>query len=186
MVERMLHWAGVAHGVQHLSLRYFNAAGADPGGEIGEHHEPETHLIPLVLDAATGRRAQIDVYGTDYPTPDGSAIRDYIHVTDLAEAHVLALGRLERGGTDTALNLATGTGHSVREVIAAAERVTGKRIPVREAPRRPGDPPALVADAARASAVLHWTPSHSALETILATAWAWHLRRFPAAQPAGG
>jgi UDP-arabinose 4-epimerase len=186
MVERMLHWAGVAHGLQHLSLRYFNAAGADPEGEIGEHHEPETHLIPLVLDAATRRRAQIDVYGTDYPTPDGSAIRDYIHVTDLAEAHVLALGRLERGGTDTALNLATGTGHSVREVIAAAERVTGKRIPVREAPRRPGDPPALVADAARARAVLHWTPSHSALETILATAWAWHLRRFPAAQPAGG
>jgi len=186
MVERLLHWQGVAHGLQHVSLRYFNAAGADPEGDIGEHHEPETHLIPLVLDAALGRRAQVDVFGTDYPTPDGSAIRDYIHVTDLAEAHVLALQHLERGGRSLALNLATGRGHSVREVIAAAERVTGRRVPRREAPRRAGDPPALVADATRASELLGWTPRHSDLDTILATAWAWHRRRFGAARAARG
>ena len=186
MVERVLHWQGVAHGLQHISLRYFNAAGADPEGEIGEHHEPETHLIPLVLDAALGRRAHIDVYGTDYPTPDGTAIRDYIHVTDLAAAHVLALGHLEQGGASTALNLATGRGHSVREVIAAAERVTGKRIACRETARRPGDPPALVADAGRAGDLLGWKPAHSDLDSILATAWAWHRRRFPATRPPRG
>ena len=181
MTERMLHWEGVAHGLGHVSLRYFNAAGADPEGEAGELHEPETHLIPLILDAALGRRAQIDILGTDYPTPDGSAIRDYIHVSDLAEAHVLALQHLERGGESLALNLATGRGHSVREVVAAAERVTGRRIPRREAPRRPGDPPALVADATRAREVLGWTPRHSDLDSILATAWTWHRR-----QHAGG
>jgi len=186
MVERILHWQGVAHGLQHISLRYFNAAGADPEGEIGEHHEPETHLIPLVLDAALGRRAQIDVYGTDYPTSDGTAIRDYIHVTDLAAAHVLALGHLEQGGASAALNLATGRGHSVREVIAAAERVTGKRIACRETARRPGDPPALVADAGRAGALLGWKPAHSDLDSILATAWAWHRRCFPATRPSRG
>ena len=185
MTERMLHWEGVAHGLAYVALRYFNAAGADAEGEIGEHHEPETHLIPLILDAALGRRAQIDVYGTDYPTPDGSAIRDYIHVGDLAEAHVLALQYLERGGASLALNLATGKGHSVREVIAAAERVTGRRIPRRETARRPGDPPALVADAARARAVLGWTPRHSDLDAMLATAWEWHRRRFAARQAAG-
>jgi UDP-glucose 4-epimerase len=184
MVERILHWEGVAHGLQHVSLRYFNAAGADAEGETGEHHEPETHLIPLVLDAAIGRRAQIDVFGTDYPTPDGSAVRDYIHVTDLADAHVLALQHLERGGASAALNLATGKGYSVREVIAAAERVTQHRIPRREAARRPGDPPALVADAGRARTLLGWTPRHSDLDTILATAWAWHRRRFAARRAA--
>ena len=185
MVERMLHWQHVAHGLSHVSLRYFNAAGADPDGEIGEHHEPETHLIPLILDTALGRRPLIEVFGTDYPTPDGSAIRDYIHVTDLAEAHVLALQYLERGGDSLALNLATGRGHSVREVIDAAERVTGRPITRRESPRRPGDPPALVADAHRVGEVLGWRPQHSDLETILATAWAWHRRRFAGVQPAG-
>jgi len=185
MMERMLHWEGVAHGLCHVALRYFNAAGADPDGEIGEHHDPETHLIPLILDAALGRRPQIDIFGTDYPTADGSAVRDYIHVTDLAAAHVLALRYLEAGGAPVALNLATGQGHSVREVIAAAERVTGRRIPRRESARRPGDPAALVADPGRARAVLGWTPRHSDLDTLIATAWAWHRRRFAARQATG-
>jgi UDP-arabinose 4-epimerase len=185
MIERALHWHGIAHGLRHVALRYFNAAGADPDGEIGEHHDPETHLIPLVLDAASGRRAQIDIYGKDYATPDGTAIRDYIHVTDLAAAHVQALDYLEGGGASIALNLATGQGHSVREVIAAAERITGRRIPQREVERRPGDPPCLVADATLANRTLGWTPRVSDLDTIIATAWAWHTSRVAPAEPAG-
>jgi UDP-arabinose 4-epimerase len=184
MVERMLQWYGSAHGFAHMALRYFNAAGADADGEIGEHHEPETHLIPLVLDAALGRRPHVEIFGTDYPTPDGTAIRDYIHVSDLATAHVLALKHLQQGGASGALNLATGRGHSVREVIAAAERVTKRPIPRRESERRPGDPPALVADASQASALLGWTPRFSDLETIVATAWRWHSTHFAAPQVA--
>jgi len=176
MVERMLHWYGAAHGFTYASLRYFNAAGADLAGEIGEDHHPETHLIPLVLEAALGRRAQIDIFGTDYPTPDGTAIRDYIHVEDLVEAHILALQHLLKGGLSQSLNLGTGAGHSVREVIAAAERVTGRRIARRETARRAGDPPVLVADAHRAREVLGWAPRHSDLDTIIKTAWAWHGR----------
>ena len=185
MIERALYWHGLAHGLRHVALRYFNAAGADPEGETGEHHDPETHLIPLVLDAALGRRAQIDIYGKDYDTPDGTAIRDYIHVTDLAAAHVQALAYLERGGASVALNLATGQGHSVREVIAAAERITGRRIPRREVERRPGDPPCLVADATLANRTLGWTPRVSDLDTIIATAWAWHRARFAATEATG-
>jgi len=177
MVERMLQWYGPAHGFTHASLRYFNAAGADPAGETGEDHEPETHLIPLVLEAALGRRSHIDIFGTDYPTPDGTAIRDFIHVTDLVDAHVKALARLLAGGLSVALNLGTGSGHSVREVIAAAERITGRRIARRETARRAGDPPVLVAEASRAREVLGWTPKLSDLDTILTTAWAWHNRR---------
>ena len=177
MVERMLHWYGEAHGLTHAALRYFNAAGADIDGEIGEDHDPETHLIPLVLQAASGDRPQIDIYGTDYPTPDGTAVRDYIHVQDLAEAHVKAIAHLLRGGASLQLNLGTGSGHSVREVIASAERVTGRRIPQRESPRRPGDPPVLVAQASRARDALDWTPAVSDIDRILATAWAWHSRR---------
>jgi len=177
MVERMLHWYGGAHGFTHAALRYFNAAGADMDCEIGEDHEPETHLIPLVLQAAMGRRPRIDVLGTDYPTPDGTAIRDYIHVQDLADAHVKALAHLLKGGGSLELNLGTGVGHSVREVIAAAERVTGRPIPQRETGRRPGDPPVLVAEASRTREVLGWVPTLSALDTILASAWAWHNRR---------
>jgi len=176
MIERALHWYGAAYGITHAALRYFNAAGADPEGEIGEAHDPETHLIPLVLDAALGRRAQIDIFGTDYPTPDGSAIRDYIHVQDLAEAHVAAIRHLLDGGASLQLNLGTGTGQSVRAVIDAAERITGLPIPRREAPRRPGDPAALVADPARAKEVLGWSARISDLDTIIATAWAWHNR----------
>ena len=179
MVERMLHWYGAAHGFTHAALRYFNAAGADMDCEIGEDHEPETHLIPLVLQAAMGRRPRIDVLGTDYPTPDGTAIRDYIHVQDLADAHVKALAHLMQGGASLELNLGTGVGHSVREVIAAAERVTGRRIPQRETGRRPGDPPVLVAEASRTREVLGWVPTLSTLDTILASAWAWHNRRSP-------
>jgi UDP-arabinose 4-epimerase len=186
MVERMLQWYGSAHGFTHATLRYFNAAGADPEGEIGEDHQPETHLIPLVLEAALGNRAQIDVFGTDYQTPDGTAIRDFIHVQDLAEAHVKALDRLLAGGLSLTLNLGTGTGHTVREVIAAAERITGHRIPRREGPRRAGDPPVLVADASRAREVLGWTPRLSDLDRIIRTAWAWHCRDAGERQVAAG
>ncbi|HUC73305.1 MAG TPA: UDP-glucose 4-epimerase GalE [Stellaceae bacterium] len=176
-IERALHWYGHAYGVRSVALRYFNAAGADPEGEIGEDHEPETHLVPLVLQAALGQRQAIEVYGTDYPTPDGTAIRDYIHVVDLARAHLRAVERLHAGGGSIALNLGTGQGHSVREVIATAEAVSGRKIPARDAPRRPGDPPALVADPRLAMETLGWCASHSSLEAIIRTAFAWHGRR---------
>ena len=176
-IERALHWYGEAYGLRWVSLRYFNAAGADPESEIGERHEPETHLVPLVLEAALGERPQIDIYGTDYPTPDGTAIRDYIHVQDLAEAHLRALERLSAGGQSAALNLGTGRGHSVREVIRAAEAVSGKSIPCRETARRPGDPPVLVADAGLAAELLGWRAQVSDLDTIVRTALAWHVSR---------
>jgi UDP-arabinose 4-epimerase len=176
-IERALHWYGEAYGLRWVSLRYFNAAGADPESEIGEWHEPETHLVPLVLEAALGERPQIDIYGTDYPTPDGTAIRDYIHVQDLAEAHLRALERLSAGGQSAALNLGTGRGHSVREVIRTAEAVSGKSIPCRETARRPGDPPILVADPSLAAELLAWRAQVSDLDTIVRTALAWHVSR---------
>jgi UDP-arabinose 4-epimerase len=179
-IERALHWFGEAYGQRHAALRYFNAAGADPDGEIGEDHDPETHLIPRVLRAALGCGEPVEIYGTDYPTPDGTAIRDYIHVTDLADAHVRALDYLERGDS-IALNLGTGRGSSVREVIAAVERVAGRPVPQREVARRPGDPPELVADPGLAHARLGWRASHSDLDTIVRTALAWETR--PAAGP---
>jgi UDP-arabinose 4-epimerase len=184
-IERALRWYGEAYGLRWVSLRYFNAAGADPEGEIGELHEPETHLIPLVLAAALGQRPQIEVYGTDYPTPDGTAIRDYIHVEDLAEAHLHALQHLNAGRDSIALNLGTGRGHSVRQVIQAVAAAAGKEIPCRETARRPGDPPALVADPGLAAECLGWRARKSDLETIVGTALTWHLRligqegRFP-------
>jgi UDP-glucose-4-epimerase GalE len=178
MVERLLHWYQEVHGLRFAALRYFNAAGADPVGTIGERHDPETHLVPLVLQAAAGRRADIAIFGTDYDTPDGTAIRDYIHVRDLAQAHVLALGRLLQGSDSMTLNLGTGTGHSVREVIDTAARVTGRKIPVREAARREGDPPRLVADPARARELLGWQATCSDLPTILADAWRFHEREW--------
>lgn len=174
MVERMLHWYGRAYGLGWAALRYFNASGADPEARIGEDHDPETHLIPLVLEAALGERSHIGIFGTDYPTADGTAVRDYIHVDDLADAHVLALHHLEAGGPSQAFNLGTGTGHSVRAVIEAAERVTGKPIPVRIAPRRDGDPAVLVAEPVRAREVLGWNPRYTELDRIVETAWAWH------------
>ncbi|HZS83667.1 MAG TPA: UDP-glucose 4-epimerase GalE [Stellaceae bacterium] len=188
MVERALHWYAGAYGLAYAALRYFNAAGADPAGEIGEDHDPETHLIPLVLAAAQGKLPHVDIYGTDYPTADGTAIRDYIHVQDLAEAHVAAIRHLLEGGGNLQLNLGTGTGHSVRAVIDAAERVTGRRIPRREAPRRAGDPPALVADPRRAHEVLGWQARLSDLDSIVGTAWAWHdraRRNDAVSEPAG-
>ena len=176
-IERALHWYGEAYGLRSVSLRYFNAAGADPEGEIGELHEPETHLVPLVLQTALEQRPHVDIYGTDYPTADGTAIRDYIHVQDLAEAHLRALEHLLAGHESTALNLGTGRGHSVREVIAAAESVCGRTIPRREAARRPGDPPVLVADPSGATELLGWHAQHSDLHTIIGTAFAWHKSR---------
>jgi UDP-glucose-4-epimerase GalE len=176
-IERALHWYAEAYGMRWAALRYFNAAGADPEGESGECHEPETHLVPLVLQAALGQRPHIDIYGTDYPTPDGTAIRDYVHVEDLAIAHLRALERLRAGGGSIAVNLGSGIGHSVREVIAAAEAVSGCTVPARAAPQRPGDPPALVADPNFAAEILGWRAQRSDLDTIIRTALAWHTRR---------
>jgi UDP-glucose 4-epimerase len=176
--ERMMDDFGRAHGLKSARLRYFNAAGADPTAEIGEDHNPETHLIPLVLDAASGRRPDITVFGTDYPTPDGTAVRDYVHVCDLARAHVLALEYLLHDGDTIAINLGSGLGASVREVIGTARRITGREIAVRDASRRAGDPPVLVADAKKASEVLGWMPQHSDLAAIITDAWRWHSKRF--------
>ena len=161
-----------AYGLRFASLRYFNAAGADESGEIGEMHQPETHLIPLALDAAVGARPELDIFGDDYPTPDGTCLRDYVHVNDLAEAHVAALHYLEQAPTSIAVNLGSGKGTSVKEILDAVEKVSGRRVPRRIVPRRPGDPPALVADPSRAESVLHWKAQRS-LEQIVATAWKW-------------
>lgn len=177
MVEMMLEDFHRAFGLRYVALRYFNAAGADPDGEIGECHDPETHLIPLVLDAAAGRRPHVEIYGEDYDTPDGTCIRDYIHVTDLAAAHVLALKYLDRDGAGGAFNLGNAAGTSVREVIALAGEITGREVPVRHAPRREGDPPRLVADSSRIVRELGWRPAHSDIRDIVATAWAWHQKR---------
>jgi UDP-arabinose 4-epimerase len=176
MIEQILRDFDQAHGLRSIALRYFNAAGADPEAEIGESHDPETHLIPLVLDAAAGLRPTITVYGDDYDTPDGTCIRDYIHVTDLADAHVRALQALEQGAPSRVYNLGNGHGFSVREVIDRAVVVTSRPIPVAIGPRRPGDPPRLVGDASRIRAELGWQPRHAELDQILATAWRWHQR----------
>jgi UDP-arabinose 4-epimerase len=175
-VERVLQWYQRAYPLRFAALRYFNAAGADPDGEIGEDHDPETHLIPLAIGAAMGGKP-LEIYGTDYPTPDGTAIRDYIHVQDLADAHVAALDRLRGGATNLFVNLGTGRGHSVREVIAAVEKVSGKKVPARESGRRAGDPPELVAEPRLAADVLGWTARIRAIETIVEHAWRWTRKR---------
>lgn len=176
--ERALAWFGTAHGIRHLSLRYFNAAGADVAGELGEDHTPETHLIPLTLNAASGLGDQVQIHGTDYPTPDGTCVRDYIHVTDLADAHVSGLQKLMAGTVESqALNLGTGRGASVREVIDTVRTITGRPFHIVEGPRRDGDPPRLVASAERATETLGWRPAHSDLSNIVQTAWRWHLKR---------
>ena len=180
MVEEALADYERAHGLRHCCLRYFNAAGADPSGALGERHDPETHLIPLVLQVASGRRPAIRIYGTDYDTRDGTCVRDYIHVDDLCRAHLLALERLNRGAGSARYNLGNGNGFSVREVIAAARRVTGRRIPVVMADRRPGDPARLVANAALARRELNWQPRYPELAAIIAHAWQWETRESPA------
>jgi UDP-glucose 4-epimerase len=172
-VERALADYRAAYGCGYAALRYFNAAGASADGSIGEDHDPETHLIPLVLQTALGRRPHIEIFGTDYPTPDGTCVRDYIHVEDLAEAHLLALEKLE-DGQSMLYNLGVGRGYSNREVIRIAEEVTGKNIPTKEGPRRPGDPPILVASSAKVERELGWKPRYGDLRAILETAWRWH------------
>jgi UDP-arabinose 4-epimerase len=174
MIEQILRDFDSAHGIKHACLRYFNASGADPDCEIGEMHSPETHLVPLVIMAAQGLRPDIKVFGTDYPTPDGTAIRDYIHVSDLAEAHVGALELLMNGNASISLNMGTGLGHSVREVITMVEKTSGLKVPYSETGRRAGDPPLLVADGSLAYDTLKWKPRMSDLESIVSTAWKWH------------
>ncbi len=176
IVEKMLRWYQTAHRIRFAVLRYFNAAGADPDGELGEEHEPESHLIPLAIRSALGQRPPLDIYGTDYPTPDGTAVRDYIHVTDLGEAHLAALRRLNEGASSLAANLGTGRGHSVREVIRSVELASGRKVPTREVGRRAGDPPILVADARKAAELLGWRPRYAELDTIVGHALRWHER----------
>jgi UDP-glucose 4-epimerase len=172
MVERGLAWADQVHGLRSASLRYFNAAGADPVGRIGEDHEPETHLVPLAIGAALGTRPPLTVFGTDYPTPDGTCIRDYVHVTDLADAHIRVLDRLMLGSFR--YNVGNGTGYSVRQVIDAVERISGRPVPHALGPRRAGDPAVLVASSARLREDTGWSPRFGALDDIVRTAWAWH------------
>ena len=173
VVERMLDDYAHAYGLAFAALRYFNAAGAAPEGDLGEDHDPESHLIPIVLQVALGQREKIMIFGDDYPTPDGTCIRDYVHIVDLASAHLAALERLQPG-KGIKVNLGTGRGYSVKEVIAACRRITEHPIPAAIAPRRPGDPPELVADARLANQVLGWTPKFATIESIVETAWNWH------------
>jgi UDP-glucose-4-epimerase GalE len=174
MVEWMLKDFSRAHGLRFAALRYFNAAGADPEGELGEDHRPETHLIPLVLQTALGQREHVTIFGEDYPTRDGACIRDYIHIDDLAQAHALALARLLEGDPGGCYNLGNGEGYSVREVIETARRVTGRPIPSRAADRRPGDPAVLIGSSERAHRELGWRPRYGDLKSIIETAWRWH------------
>ena len=182
MVERILSDFAQAYDFRSVCFRYFNAAGADPTGLLGEDHTPETHLIPLVLLAALGKRESVSIFGTDYPTPDGSCIRDYIHVADLAQAHLLGLEYLLKGGNSDVFNLGNGNGFSVREVIETAHKVTGKDIKVIERDRRPGDPPCLVGSGKKATKILGWNPQYSQLDDILSHAWQWHQHRLGVTQ----
>ncbi|AOH47421.1 UDP-glucose 4-epimerase GalE [Selenomonas sp. oral taxon 920] len=173
-MEKMMKWVSRANGVRYVSLRYFNAAGALPDGSIGEDHKTETHLIPLILQVPTGRRDHITVFGDDYPTPDGTCLRDYIHVVDLADAHVLALEYLRKGGASDIFNLGNGQGFSVKEMIAAAEKATGRSIKVEIGARRAGDPAQLIASSEKARTVLGWKPQFTDVEQVIGTAWKWH------------
>jgi len=185
-VEHVLHWHERAYRMRHVILRYFNAGGADPERQVGENHTPETHLIPLVIGAAQGMNPAVEIFGTDYDTHDGTAVRDYVHVCDLASAHVRAVDYLVAGAPSVSVNLGTGRGCSIRDVITAVEAVGGRPVPVIEGLRRAGDPAALVADPQRAQATLGWTPQVSDLDTIVRTAWDWHARRLAARPREGG
>ena len=173
-VEKMLKWCDKAYGIKYTALRYFNVAGAHPEGNIGEDHDPESHLIPIILQVALGKREHIGIFGDDYPTEDGTCIRDYIHVMDLADAHILALKRLNNGGDSAIFNLGNGEGFSVKQVIEVARKVTGHAIPAVVSPRRAGDPAKLVATSAKAMKELNWTPKFDSLDKIIETAWNWH------------
>ena len=179
-VERMLYWHGIANRLKWVAPRYFNAAGADPDGELGEQHDPETHLIPAAIEAVLGKRPQLEIYGTDYPTPDGTAVRDYIHVFDLGRAHIAALDYLRNGGESIAVNLGTGAGQSVMDVVRAVSAATGRAVPHVLRPRRAGDPPQLVADPSMAKRVLGWSAEYQDIRRIVETAWTWHQRPVPA------
>ncbi|MEO3944190.1 UDP-glucose 4-epimerase GalE [Gorillibacterium sp. CAU 1737] len=181
-MEKMMKWFDIAHGVKYVSLRYFNACGAHESGKIGEDHAPETHLIPLILQVPLGKREFISIFGEDYPTPDGTCIRDYLHVTDLASAHVLALGRLRSGGESAVYNLGSGQGYSVKEMIEVARKVTGHAIPAKVEERRAGDPAVLIASSAKAEKELGWVRRMDKLEDIIASAWNWH-REHPNGYP---
>lgn len=173
-MEKMMRWFDTAHGIKYVSLRYFNAAGAHESGRIGEDHSPETHLVPIILQVALGKRAHISIFGDDYATPDGTCIRDYIHVTDLADAHILAVEKLRAGGDSSVYNLGNGKGFSVKEVIDIAREVTGHAIPAVVEARRAGDPAVLVASSERGRTELGWQPKRDSLQQIIASAWAWH------------
>ena len=173
-VERMLKWFDTAYDIKHVILRYFNVAGAHESAKIGEDHDPEPHLIPMILQTALGRHEIFNIYGTDYPTPDGTCIRDYIHATDLAEAHILALDKLEKEPTSALYNLGSGSGFSNKEILEAAKKITGIDIPVRYAPRRPGDPPVLIASSDKIKKELGWNPTRTQIDNIITSAWAWH------------
>ena len=173
-MEKMFKWVGKAHNLRYVSLRYFNACGAHISGQIGEDHNPETHLIPLILQVPNGKREFISIFGDDYDTKDGTCIRDYIHVTDLAQAHILAVKYLQNGGQSDIFNLGNGVGFTVKEVIKTAREVTGHPIPAQIAPKRAGDPAQLIASSEKAKKILGWTPEHASLEEIISTAWKWH------------
>ncbi len=174
MMEKMMHWADKAYGIKFVALRYFNVAGAAPDGTIGEDHGPETHLVPIILQVAQGKRDELSIFGDDYNTPDGTNVRDYVHVMDLADAHILAIKYLEAGNESNAFNLGSSTGFSNKQMLEAAREVTGEPIPARIAPRRPGDPDSLVAASDKARNVLGWDPKYDDVHDIIATAWKWH------------
>jgi hypothetical protein len=174
MMEKMMHWADKAYGIKFVALRYFNVAGAAPDGTIGEDHGPETHLVPIILQVAQGKRDELSIFGDDYNTPDGTNVRDYVHVMDLADAHILAIKYLEAGNESNAFNLGSSTGFSNKQMLEAAREVTGKPIPAKIAPRRPGDPDSLVAASDKARNVLGWDPKYDDVHDIIATAWKWH------------
>lgn len=174
MMEKMMHWADKAYGIKFVALRYFNVAGAAPDGTIGEDHGPETHLVPIILQVAQGKRKELSIFGDDYNTPDGTNVRDYVHIMDLADAHILAIKYLEAGNESNAFNLGSSTGFSNKQMLEAAREVTGEPIPAKIAPRRPGDPDSLVAASDKARNVLGWDPKYDDVHDIIATAWKWH------------